>query len=121
MRKVAVLVSPQWRLSAEGWLERSVDAGGTWQLVQVAVRPPRLRSLSVVGSEIWAAGNGGALYHSVDSGRTWNRVNVKAADAVLDEDIVRVEFTDAQRGALKTASGETWTTNDAGASWSVRR
>jgi photosystem II stability/assembly factor-like uncharacterized protein len=71
--------------------------------------------------EIWVGGAGGALYHSADNGRTWSRVTVKAGDVVLDSDIVRVEFTDAQHGALMTVSGETWTTGDAGLTWSVRR
>jgi hypothetical protein len=121
LMKAAVIVPPHWRLSTEGALERSTDAGRTWQLVSVATPPTTLRSFSAVGRDIWAGGTGGTLYHSADGGRTWARVTVKAGDAVLDSDIVRVEFTDAQHGALMTASGEAWTTNDAGATWSTRR
>jgi photosystem II stability/assembly factor-like uncharacterized protein len=80
-----------------------------------------LRTFSASGREIWAGGSGGALYHSRDGGRTWARVTVKAGDVVLDSAIVRVEFTDELRGALKTASGETWTTSDAGTTWSIGR
>ncbi len=121
LMKAAVSVSPHWRLSTEGALERSTDAGRTWQLVRVTMPPTTLRSFSAVGLHIWAGGTGGALYHSADSGRTWAALTVKAGDVVLDSDIVRVEFTDAQHGALMTASGETWTTDDAGANWSARR
>jgi hypothetical protein len=116
-----VSASPHWRLSSEGALERSTDSGRTWQLVRLAAPPPTLRSFSALGRDIWAGGAGGALYHSADNGRTWARVTVKAGDVVLDSDIVRVEFTDAQHGALMTVSGETWTTGDAGLTWSVRR
>jgi Photosynthesis system II assembly factor YCF48 len=121
LMRTAVSASPDWRLSSEGALERSTDAGRTWQLVRVAATPTTLRSFSAVDRDIWAGGAGGALYHSADNGRTWARVRVKADDAVLDSDIVRVEFTDAQHGALITAAGETWTTGDAGLTWSVHR
>jgi hypothetical protein len=119
--KTAMVVSAQWRLSSEGALERSTDAGNSWQFVEVSAQPLKLRSFSTVGAEIWVGGTGGALYHSGDGGRTWTRVSVKAAGGALDSDIVRVEFLDARRGALKTASDETWTTTDAGATWSVQR
>jgi len=121
LMKSALNASPHWRLSSEGALERSTDAGRTWQLARVAAPAPTLRSLSAVGRDIWAGGTGGALYHSADNGRTWARVTVKAGDAVLDSEIVRVEFTDGQHGALKTVTGETWTTGDAGLTWSVGR
>jgi hypothetical protein len=119
--KAALAVAPHWRLSREGALERSTDGGRSWQFVRVAATPPTLRSFSSLGRDIWAGGAGGALYHSADNGRTWARVTVKAGDVVLDSDIVRVEFTDAQQGALMTVAGETWTTTDAGLTWSVRR
>jgi hypothetical protein len=119
--KAALAVAPHWRLSAGGALERSTDGGRSWQFVRVAATPTILRSFSSLGSDIWAGGTGGALYHSGDNGRTWARVTVKAGDAVLDFDIVRVEFTDAQHGALMTVAGQTWTTSDAGVTWSVRQ
>ncbi len=121
LMKAAISVPQHWRLSSEGALERSTDAGRTWQLVRVAAPPTTLRSFSALGRDIWAGGTGGALYRSGDNGRTWARVTVKAGDVVLDSDIVRVEFTDAQHGALMTVAGETWTTGDAGLTWSVRR
>jgi hypothetical protein len=121
LMKAAISIPPHWRLSSEGALERSTDAGRTWQLVRVAAPPPTLRSFSALGRDIWAGGSGGALFRSDDYGRTWARVTVKAGDLVLDSDIVRVEFTDALHGALMTVSGETWTTSDAGLTWSVRR
>jgi hypothetical protein len=121
LMKAAVSVPLHWRLSSEGALERSTDAGRTWQLVRVAAPPPTLRSFSAQDRDIWAGGTGGTLYHSADSGRTWARVTVKAGDTVLDSDIVRVEFTDPQHGTLVTVAGETWMTGDAGLTWSVRR
>ena len=119
--RAALAVAPHWRLSSEGALERSTDSGRSWQFVRVAATPTILRSFSSLGRDIWAGGAGGALYHSGDNGRTWAPVTVKAGDVVLDSDIVRVDFTDAQHGALMTVAGETWATTDAGLTWSVRR
>jgi hypothetical protein len=114
-------VAPRWRLSAQGNLERSSDAARSWQPVRVGSPPVTLRSFSAIGRDIWTGGAGGALYHSADNGLTWAQVLVKAGDAVLQDDIVRVEFTDAQHGAVLTSSGEKWTTDNAGASWTARR
>ena len=89
--------------------------------MRVSAPPLTLRSFSAQDRDIWAGGTVGALYPSADSGWTWARVTVKAGDTVLDSDIVRVEFTDPQHGTLVTVAGETWTTSDAGLTWSVRR
>jgi hypothetical protein len=129
--KAALVIAPRWRLSSEGALERSTDRGRSWQFVPVAATPTILRSFSSLDRDIWAGGTSvpnsgfqggsGALYHSGDNGQTWTRVIVKAGDVALESEIVRVEFTDAQHGSLRTVSGQTWTTSDAGLTWSVRR
>ena len=111
---------PRWRVSAQGAVERSIDGGHTWLSMPMAAKPGTFRSVSVVDHDVWAGGAGGALYHSNDEGRTWTRVTVQAFDMVLATDIARVEFTDAQRGSVTTTTGVTWTTSDAGATWSVR-
>jgi hypothetical protein len=112
-------VPPRWRVSAEGELERSIDAGRSWQTVRVASPPVGFRSVSTVNHDVWAGGASGALYHSSDDGRTWTRVTVQAFDMVLATDIARVEFTDTLHGTVTTADGVKWVTGDAGATWSV--
>jgi len=117
LMKAAGSVSPRWRLATQGNLERSTDAGRSWQPVRVGAPPGTLRSFSAVGRDIWTGGAGGALYHSADNGLTWARIRVNAGDAEVQAEIVRVEFTDAQHGAILTSSGERWMTDNAGASW----
>jgi hypothetical protein len=111
---------PRWRVSAAGAVERSIDGGRTWLSMRVSTEPVTFRSVSSVDHDVWAGGAGGALYHSADDGATWTRVTVRAFDMVLATDIARVEFTDAQHGSVTTTTGATWTTSDAGATWSIR-
>ncbi|MBZ5627410.1 MAG: zf-HC2 domain-containing protein [Acidobacteriia bacterium] len=121
MMKTALSAPMHWRVSAEGALERSLDAGRTWQFVRVGAATPAFRTLAAVGRDLWAGGAGGALYHSPDNGRTWTRIVATAGDATLESDIARVEFSDAQHGTVTTTAGETWTTADGGATWSVHQ
>jgi len=111
-----VKLAPRWTLSSEGALQRSLDAGKTWESIPLGSRAV-FRALSVLDSEIWVGGSGGALYHSSDAGQHWVQVKPTADGKSLTADIVGLEFTDARRGKLTTASGETWITADAGQSW----
>jgi len=112
----AVDLTPRWNLSPEGMLQRSFDAGRTWQAVPVAERAV-FRAMFAVGPEIWVGGNGGSLYHSSDSGQHWTQVKPAVNGSPLIADIVGIEFADAQHGKLTTSNRETWTTSDAGQSW----
>src|SRR6266849_4693576 len=111
-----VKLAPRWTLSSEGALQRSLDAGKTWESIPLGSTAV-FRALSVLDSEIWVGGSGGALYHSSDAGQHWVQVKPTADGKSLTADIVGLEFTDARRGKLTTASGETWITTDAGQSW----
>src|SRR5437899_4273233 len=111
----AVDLTPRWNLSSEGILQRSFD-GRTWQAVPVADNAI-FRAVSAVGPEIWVGGNGGSLYHSSDSGQHWTQVKPAVNGSPLIADIVGIEFADAQHGKLTTGNRETWTTSDAGQSW----
>jgi hypothetical protein len=117
LRTLAKIVTPIWTLSSDGTqLLRSLDAGQTWQAVPVDSKVV-LRAVASMGSEVWVGGSAGALYHSSDAGTNWKKVAPAAAGKVLQADIVRIEFADAQHGKLTTASDEVWTTADAGQSW----
>ena len=107
---------PQWTLSPQGAVQRSLDGGKTWQAVSVVPNAAFL-ALSAVGSDLWAGGRSGLLLHSSDAGVTWAPVQPTAAGQKLSADIARIVFTDSFHGTVNTANGETWMTSDGGKSW----
>jgi photosystem II stability/assembly factor-like uncharacterized protein len=120
MMKAVRLAPARWRISSQGELERSLDAGANWQIVPIQ-KGAAFRAVSALDTEIWAGGAAGALYHSTDGGQSWTRVVPRAGETVLRADIARVDFTDPLRGIVATGSGETWVTADGGRTWTVRR
>ena len=113
------LILPRWTLSSDGTLQRSLDAGKTWQPISVPGHGT-FRALAAVGAEIWVGGAKGALYHSSDAGERWMQVKPVADGKSLTADIIGVEFTDARHGKLTTAANETWTTTDGGQNWQTK-
>jgi Photosynthesis system II assembly factor YCF48/Putative zinc-finger len=113
------VVLSKWTLSPKGAVQRSFDAGKTWQTI--SVNPGMaFRALSAEGTQVWAGGNGGVLYHSADSGQTWVRVEPVASGQKLTGNITRIDFSDGQNGTVNTANGEAWSTSDGGQSWRRR-
>jgi photosystem II stability/assembly factor-like uncharacterized protein len=113
--KASAQVTPRWTLTSDGTLQRSLDAGKTWEAIPVAANVV-FRALAAFGVHIWVGGSAGALYHSSDAGQHWVQVTPSADGEPLTAEIIGVEFTDAQHGKITTAR-ETWTTSDAGQSW----
>lgn len=106
----------RWTISSDGQLQHSIDAGQTWQPVNVENKVS-FRALSANGPDIWVGGAAGSLYHSRDSGFSWEQVKPTFADVNLAADISAIEFTDILHGKITTANGEAWTTEDAGQTW----
>jgi hypothetical protein len=109
----------QWILSREGQLQRSFDAGKTWEPVPVVERA-KFTALSALGPDVWAGGAAGVLYHSADNGTHWTLVKPSVEGVVLAADITGLHFTDPQHGALTTADGHEWSTADGGRSWQTK-
>ena len=131
--------APRWSINSAGSLQRSVDQGASWQVVQVEapghftdamgvdssgkplhrkvrqMAAPTFRAVSASGSEVWAGGS--SLYHSQDAGLHWTRVVPASSGTVLTGEIVSLEFVDQQHGKLSTSTAESWTTADDGQSW----
>jgi len=67
------------------------------------------------GSDIWAGGNNAALLHSRDGGATWERITLGASATGT---IAAIEA----RGAnilVKSSSGQSWSSQDGGKSWTL--
>ncbi len=117
-KNAAAKPSTLWSVSPSGALQRSLDAGRNWLTIPVASNV-FFRALAVNDADVWAGGNAGSLYHSVDGGEHWTQVKPAARGKALTDDIVQVEFSDPLHGRLRTASRETWSTGDGGATWSM--
>jgi len=117
--KTRAMPIPRWALTADGTLQRSFDMGRSWEPITVSLEAS-LRALAANGLDIWVGGTAGALYHSEDAGEHWVKVQPLSDDRPLTADIIGVEFTDFEHGRLNTASGEVWTTEDAGLTWQKR-
>jgi hypothetical protein len=143
----AVSSAPRWSITAVGGLERSLDQGKTWQDIDVnsgsmagvvgapvkavakqslprgpaalnaSGAPVFFRAVTAAGSEVWAGGTNAALFHSVDGGDHWTRVLPSSSGAVLNGDVLSVEFSDPQHGTVTTSMPEIWITSDGGQSW----
>lgn len=109
-------LAPRWTLSSDGTLQRSLDTGATWQTIVVSSKTV-FRALAANDLDIWVGGSAGALFHSSDAGEHWTQVRPVANGAVLEDDIVGVEFTDTLHGKLTSSAEETWITADAGQTW----
>jgi hypothetical protein len=104
----------RWTLS-DGKLRRSADGGQTWEAVPFE-QDGQFRALSVMGRELWVGGAKGVLYHSADQGTHWSRVVPSAGKVLLTEDVLQLEFSDADHGKLISAVSE-WKTNNCGTTW----
>jgi hypothetical protein len=111
-------LTPRWTLSADGTLQRSLDAGKTWKTIPVAA-DATLTAVSAMDSNIWVGGSHGALYHSTDAGDHWAQISPANDDQILTSNIIGIEFSDALHGKVTTANQQTWTTADGGQTWSV--
>jgi hypothetical protein len=119
--------SPRWAVSSTGGLQKSFDAGRTWETVNIATdsapSQPKFvyRAVTAIGPEVWAGGTGPTLYHSVDSGAHWQTVVPSAMNVYATGDIASVEFSDQKNGSVTLSSGEIWVTSDSGQSWQRRQ
>jgi hypothetical protein len=116
LSKALALPVAQWELSTNGVVQRSLDAGKTWQIVAVDGNS-RFDAIFSSGTQVWVGGTAGALYHSIDSGLTWTKLVPATAGQKLQANISHIEFSDSQNGTVMATNGETWLTSDGGQTW----
>jgi hypothetical protein len=116
--KAASAVRPQWRISPNGHLERSM-AANQWTRV-LDDQPVIFHAVAVMGSDVWAGGNGGALFHSSDRGEHWSKASLAANSNVETGAIVSIRFDDPQHGVVAFDSGTRWATTDGGVTWTTQ-
>ena len=81
-----------WAIAA-GVLQRSVDAGQTWQITLHSDRP--LLTYASRDQDVWAGGEAGALFHSADGGATWTRVQPSIKGQMLSSDITQIDISNS--------------------------
>lgn len=113
-------IAPRWTLSADGTLQRSLDAGKTWKTIPVAA-DATLTAVAAMDSDIWVGGSHGSLYHSTDAGDHWAQLVPNAGGQSLTSNVIGIEFTDSLHGKVTTADQELWTTSDGGQTWHISR
>ena len=113
---VPSLPTADWTISAAGKVQRSRDGRKSWEELDVD-RNVVFRVVFAVGPDVWLGGSKGALYHSTDGGQHWTRVNIATGSTTVADDVIHIEFKDAQHGTVGTAAGDSLTTTDAGQHW----
>jgi hypothetical protein len=112
----SINASPGALGSAMGVVERSVDAGKTWEVVPLSDRVS-FRAVAAAGPDVWAGGSDGAFFHSSDGGLHWIEVRVAGDNTSLTGAIVSIDAANPSRLRIATSSGEEWISSDGGRHW----
>ena len=99
--------------NSRGLVQRSTDAGESWQIVPLSERIS-FRAVATAELDVWAGGSEGTLFHSSDGGSNWTETKVAGEDAKMSGDIVRINARtpsqvtirppQAKNGAARTAA-----------------
>jgi hypothetical protein len=112
----SINASPATAGNAHGVVERSLDAGKTWEVVPLS-DDVSFRIVVSAGSHVWAGGTSGALFHSADGGAHWERIIVSDEGDKLNGTIVNIDARDASLIKITTTSGARWISSDGGRQW----
>jgi hypothetical protein len=102
--------------NAHGVVERSLDAGKTWEAAPLS-NEVSFRAVASAGTHVWAGGTNGALFHSPDGGAHWEQIAVADDGFKLTGTIVNIDARDANLIKITTSSGEKWFSLDGGGRW----
>jgi len=101
----------RWRLLSGGRVERSTDAGSTWQAQDTGVTVTLTAGASPAPSTCWLVGPGGVVLLSTD-GASWRR-----APFPEGLDLTSVRATDDKTAIVTASDGRTFKTQDGGQTW----
>jgi len=124
LRPVAASARLLWTINASpdtagnlrGVVERSKDAGQSWEAVPLSERAS-FRSVATYGSDVWAGGSEGTLFHSADAGAHWTEIRIADENGGITGEIVRIAVRGPNQVAVTIASGAVWTSVDNGKHW----
>ena len=103
----------RWRVRGR-LLERSLDAGRTWQVQSPALTIDALAGSAPSGDVAWLVGRAGAVLRTTD-GQQWARIPFPET-----ADLTGILATNALEAVVTTADGRRFRTNDGGLTWVVQ-
>jgi Photosynthesis system II assembly factor YCF48 len=105
----------QWRLGAEGQIERSVDGGVSWLRQSSGVKTELLAGSAPSESVCWIIGRGGTILKTSDGGVHWSKVAWASPG-----EITGVQAFDSMHAVVYGGTEvmpSRFATNDGGATW----
>lgn len=108
-----VPVRAWWRVTTEGAVQRSLDAGTTWNPVFIDGPQEFLAGSAPYQNVCWLVGRQGVVYRTI-SGTAFTR-----AAGPVEDDLVAVQATDGLRARITTRDGRVFVTVDGGATWTL--
>ena len=105
----------RWRVGPGGRLERTTDAGRSWQPQASGVTADLLASDTVSARVAWAVGAAGTVLRTTD-GERWDLCAVP-----VEDDIVAVTATSATHAVVTSRDGHRFTTVDGCQTWRPAR
>lgn len=100
-----------WRVGPQGSIERSDDAGATWQRQTSGVAADLLAGSAPSATVCWAVGRGGVVLRTLD-GVAWTQLGSPSS-----LDLVSVEAASAKEATVTTSEGKRYITADGGRTW----
>jgi len=101
----------EWRIAAEGFVERTQDGGATWQGTLIEEGAQWKAGSAPTTKICWIVGNNGLIYVTKDS-KTWKKISPPGAF-----DFVSVTATDASNVTVTAADGLKYATTNGGKKW----
>jgi len=105
---------PRWRIFSSGSVERSADAGASWQPLPIDPPVQVIAGTSPSPAICWLIGRGAVVLLSTD-GLRFARVPFQQAT-----ELTSIRATSARDATVTTPDGREFVTNDGGTTWRAR-